>query len=71
MLILNNGRFGLGCGAASGMRRLVALAADYANQRVQFGKPISQFGLIQEVGRFVGRGGGGGMIGYGRPPSLR
>lgn len=48
MGILNNGRFGMGAATGGGIRRLIGLAAEYANQRVQFGAPISNYGLIQE-----------------------
>jgi acyl-CoA dehydrogenase family protein 9 len=48
MQILNNGRFGMGAATGGGIRKLLAMAAEYANNRVQFGQPISRFGLIQE-----------------------
>jgi acyl-CoA dehydrogenase family protein 9 len=48
MTILNNGRFGMGAATGGGIRRLLGLAADYANNRIQFTLPISKFGLIQE-----------------------
>lgn len=48
MQILNNGRFGLGAATGGGIRKLMGLAADYANNRIQFGRPIASFGLIQE-----------------------
>ncbi|MFO7179553.1 MAG: acyl-CoA dehydrogenase family protein [Pseudomonadota bacterium] len=54
MMILNSGRTGLGGGAVGGMKRLIQLASQQAKNRVQFGKPISQFGLIkQKVGQMV------------------
>ena len=46
--ILNIGRLKLGIGAVSGSKRLCGLATDYANQRHQFGVPISSFGLIKQ-----------------------
>jgi alkylation response protein AidB-like acyl-CoA dehydrogenase len=46
--ILNIGRLKLGIGAVSGSKRLCSLATDYANQRRQFGVPISSFGLIKQ-----------------------
>jgi alkylation response protein AidB-like acyl-CoA dehydrogenase len=46
--ILNIGRLKLGIGAVSGSKRLCSLATDYANQRYQFGVPISSFGLIKQ-----------------------
>ena len=54
MTILNSGRTGLGGGAVGGMKQLIALAAKQANERVQFGKPIREFGLIkQKLGHMV------------------
>jgi acyl-CoA dehydrogenase family member 9 len=54
MRILNNGRTGLGGGCVGGMKRMVELATKQAKGRVQFGKPISDFGLIkQKVGHMV------------------
>jgi acyl-CoA dehydrogenase family protein 9 len=54
MNILNSGRSGLGGGAVGGMKRVIALATKQANERVQFGKKISEFGLIKKkVGEMV------------------
>jgi alkylation response protein AidB-like acyl-CoA dehydrogenase len=54
MQILNSGRTGLGGGSVGGMKRVIQLATQQAKQRVQFGKPISEFGLIkQKVGQMV------------------
>jgi alkylation response protein AidB-like acyl-CoA dehydrogenase len=54
MRILNNGRTGLGGGCVGGMKRMIELATRQAKGRVQFGKPISDFGLIkQKVGHMV------------------
>lgn len=54
MMILNSGRTGLGGGSVGGMKRLIKLATQQAKGRVQFGKPISDFGLIkQKVGQMV------------------
>ena len=54
MQILNSGRTGLGGGSVGGMKRLISLATAQANTRVQFGKSISQFGLVkQKVGQMV------------------
>jgi acyl-CoA dehydrogenase family member 9 len=54
MRILNNGRTGLGGGCVGGMKRMVELATKQAKGRVQFGKPISDFGLIkQKIGHMV------------------
>jgi alkylation response protein AidB-like acyl-CoA dehydrogenase len=54
MMILNSGRTGLGGGSVGGMKRLIRLATEQAKGRVQFGKPISEYGLIkQKVGQMV------------------
>jgi acyl-CoA dehydrogenase family member 9 len=54
MAILNSGRTGLGGGSVGGMKKLIRLATQQANQRVQFDKPIREFGLIkQKVGQMV------------------
>ena len=54
MKILNSGRTGLGGGAVGAMKHLISLAARQGNERVQFGKPIREFGLIkQKVGQMV------------------
>jgi acyl-CoA dehydrogenase family member 9 len=54
MAILNSGRTGLGGGSVGGMKKLIKLATAQANQRVQFDKPIREFGLIkQKVGQMV------------------
>lgn len=54
MMILNSGRTGLGGGSVGGMKRIIKLATQQAKGRVQFGKPISEFGLIkQKVGQMV------------------
>jgi alkylation response protein AidB-like acyl-CoA dehydrogenase len=54
MRILNAGRTGLGGGAVGGMKRLISLSAKQAVERHQFGRPISEFGMIQEkVGGMV------------------
>ncbi len=54
MSILNSGRTGLGGGCVGGMKRMIRFATQQANQRVQFGKPIRDFGLVkQKVGQMV------------------
>jgi alkylation response protein AidB-like acyl-CoA dehydrogenase len=45
--ILNMGRFKLGAACIGGARQTVELGIRYAKERVAFGKPISDFGLIQ------------------------
>jgi alkylation response protein AidB-like acyl-CoA dehydrogenase len=54
MNILNSGRTGLGGGSVGGMKRLIALATKQANGRIQFGKKISEFGLVKKkVGEMI------------------
>ena len=48
MRILNAGRTGLGGGCVGAMKRLLGLAAKQAKERKQFGRPIAQFGLVQQ-----------------------
>ncbi len=45
--ILNIGRLKLGVGAVGGSKYALELAVDYAKERKQFGKSISEFGLIR------------------------
>jgi alkylation response protein AidB-like acyl-CoA dehydrogenase len=45
--ILNMGRFKLGAACVGGGRQAVEQALRYAKERVAFGKPIAEFGLIQ------------------------
>jgi alkylation response protein AidB-like acyl-CoA dehydrogenase len=45
--ILNVGRFKLGVGCVGAAKIAFDDAVKYANERVQFGKPISSFGMIQ------------------------
>src|SRR5688500_14705400 len=44
---LNIGRFKLGTMAMGGSKRVVDIAVKYANERHQFGQPISSFGAIK------------------------
>lgn len=44
--ILNIGRFKLAAACLGGMKEAIQLSSTYANQRKQFGKPISSFPLI-------------------------
>jgi alkylation response protein AidB-like acyl-CoA dehydrogenase len=46
--ILNMGRFKLGVACIGGARYTLELAIRYAKERVAFGKPIAEFGLIQQ-----------------------
>jgi alkylation response protein AidB-like acyl-CoA dehydrogenase len=54
MKILNSGRTGLGGGAVGAMKKMISLATKQAKERVQFGKPIAEYGLIkQKLGHMV------------------
>ena len=54
--ILNFGRFGLGAGAVGASKDLLKVAVRYAGERVQFGRPIATFGLIQhKLGEMAAR----------------
>jgi acyl-CoA dehydrogenase family member 9 len=54
MSILNSGRTGLGGGSVGAMKHVIELATKQAKERVQFGKPIAEFGLIkQKIGHMV------------------
>lgn len=54
MRILNSGRTGLGGGCVGGMKRIIELSTRQAKERVQFGKPISDYGLIkQKIGHMI------------------
>lgn len=46
--ILNIGRIKLGASAIGSSRMVINYAVSYANQRVQFGLPISKFGAIRQ-----------------------
>lgn len=46
--VLNVGRFKLGCACVGVMKRLLEITSAYANQRKQFGKPISSFEIIRQ-----------------------
>ncbi|HUG80526.1 MAG TPA: acyl-CoA dehydrogenase family protein, partial [Bryobacterales bacterium] len=45
--ILNIGRLELGAACVGGAKSVIAVTIEYAKQRKAFGKPISDFGLIQ------------------------
>jgi alkylation response protein AidB-like acyl-CoA dehydrogenase len=45
--ILNVGRFKLGAGTVGGCKLALEFAVPYVNQRQQFGRPLSDFGLIR------------------------
>ncbi|MCM2677549.1 acyl-CoA dehydrogenase family protein [Alkalicoccobacillus plakortidis] len=44
--ILNIGRFKLAAGSVGAAKETIELSADYANERTQFGRPISSFPLV-------------------------
>ncbi len=46
--ILNLGRLKLGPFATGGMKNVLQVSAKYAKQRMAFGKPIAEFGMIQQ-----------------------
>ncbi|XP_004870495.1 acyl-CoA dehydrogenase family member 9, mitochondrial-like isoform X1 [Heterocephalus glaber] len=48
MDVLNSGRFSLGSVVAGMLRKLIELTAEYACERKQFNRKLSEFGLIQE-----------------------
>ncbi len=47
--ILNVGRFKLGAGTVGGCKLVLEQAIPYVKSREQFGKPISEFGLIRKM----------------------
>jgi alkylation response protein AidB-like acyl-CoA dehydrogenase len=52
--VLNMARFQLGAGCLGGAKTALQEAVTYAKQRVQFGKPIAEFGLIkQKIGEMA------------------
>jgi alkylation response protein AidB-like acyl-CoA dehydrogenase len=54
--ILNVGRFKLGAGAIGGAQDSILEAVRYAKQRIQFDRPIAEFGLIrQKIGEAAAR----------------
>jgi acyl-CoA dehydrogenase family member 9 len=54
MSILNNGRTGLGGGSVGAMKKLISLSTKQSKLRKQFGRSISEFGLIkQKIGQMV------------------
>ncbi|KAH8390669.1 hypothetical protein KR215_009668 [Drosophila sulfurigaster] len=46
--ILNNGRFGMGATLSGTMKKCIEIATNHANNRVQFGQKIKNFGTIQD-----------------------
>uniref|UniRef100_A0A8C8FQL6 Complex I assembly factor ACAD9, mitochondrial n=1 Tax=Oncorhynchus tshawytscha TaxID=74940 RepID=A0A8C8FQL6_ONCTS len=48
MNILNSGRFSMGSAGSGMIKKLIEMTAEYAGSRKQFGKNLSEFGMIQE-----------------------
>ena len=48
MSVLNNGRIGLGTGSVGATKHLLDLAIEHTTQRRQFGRPLSEFELVQD-----------------------
>ncbi len=54
MGVLNHGRIGLAAGCVGGAKNALKVSIEHANERVQFQKKISEFGMIQEkIGRMM------------------
>lgn len=49
MRVLDKGRLTMGASAVGASQKLLDMCVDYAKQRVQFGKPIGQFQMIQAM----------------------
>ncbi len=45
--VLNSGRFSLGAYCLGGAKMILGVSSKYAKERVAFGKPIAEFGLIR------------------------
>ncbi len=48
MGVLNHGRLGLAAGCVGGVKSCIKASVEHANERVQFQKKISEFGMVQE-----------------------
>lgn len=48
MRTLNNGRMSLGTGAVGGAKRLIRMAIEHTDEREQFGRPLSEFELVED-----------------------
>lgn len=54
MGVLNHGRMGLAAACVGGAKNAIKASVEHANERVQFKKKLSEFGMIQEkIGRMV------------------
>lgn len=49
MKVLDKGRLTIGAAALGASEKLLDLCVEYANQRIQFGKPIGQFQMVQAM----------------------
>ncbi|MDY6881017.1 MAG: acyl-CoA dehydrogenase family protein [Desulfatiglans sp.] len=49
MRVLDKGRLTMGAAALGASQRLLDMCVDYAKQRIQFGKPIGQFQMVQAM----------------------
>ncbi|XP_076813365.1 complex I assembly factor ACAD9, mitochondrial-like [Clavelina lepadiformis] len=48
MKILNSGRFSMGSSVAGQLKRMLATVTEHATTRTQFGRKLSEFGIIQD-----------------------
>ncbi|HUH08301.1 MAG TPA: acyl-CoA dehydrogenase family protein [Egibacteraceae bacterium] len=48
MHILNNGRLSLGAGAVGATKKLLDMSMRHVQERIQFGKPLADFELVEE-----------------------
>ncbi|MCA9876044.1 MAG: acyl-CoA dehydrogenase family protein, partial [Anaerolineales bacterium] len=46
--VLNNGRLSLGAGSIGSVKKLLRLAVDHTLTREQFGRPLAEFGLVED-----------------------
>jgi acyl-CoA dehydrogenase family member 9 len=46
--VLNNGRLSLGTGSVGSVKSLLGLAIDHTLEREQFGRPLAEFGLVED-----------------------
>jgi acyl-CoA dehydrogenase family protein 9 len=46
--VLNNGRLSLGAGSIGSVKKLLGLAVHHTLEREQFGRPLAEFGLVED-----------------------
>ena len=46
--VLNNGRLSLGAGSIGSVKKLLGLAINHTLEREQFGRPLAEFGLVED-----------------------